>query len=171
MPTPVAPKRPRRVREAWEKLPKFVREVRSGRRVCYQLRIYVGPHKADTLNLGLYPSVHAALTARKEYFRVLQSDGDCLSILAKLKASGHIPAHVLPRWVERRPDGLFVARTKRFRFRRRKLKHGREIVVGPYHTPDEAYRAMAATLAARAGERGAWLVGWAAGPVRVAGEG
>lgn len=124
---------------------KAIRKVRGSR---YQIRVYVGPGKADSWNFGLYATHEAALLARNQIFGLGHWRGNPLWLphmgpleaLAAAKRAGVVPAGVLPRWVLRLKGGGYAARLGP---RRRRVD-----LPGPYPTPHAAYRAAAALTAA-----------------------
>ncbi len=124
-------------RERREDLPKFCRRVKGGK---IQLRIHLGEEKGYAVNFGLYPSSGAAVMVRRKIHQLLRTEPDVWAVLARLRASGDVPDHVLPRWVyARKDDSGYGARVRR---------DGRLIdLPGPYQTPEEAFAAMRKQLA------------------------
>ena len=119
-------------RERREDLPKFCRRVKGGK---IQLRIHLGVEKGYAVNFGLYPSSGAAVMVRRKAHQLLRTEPDIWAVLARLRESGDVPDHVLPRWVYARKDRQgYGARVRR---------NGVEIELdGPYATPELAYAAM-----------------------------
>lgn len=100
----------------------------------FQLRIHVGPLKSDGINFGLYASDAEARRVRKLVVRMWRPPTSIWSVLKALKESGDVPQGVLPRWVYRRPDGMYGA----------KVSHGprRTRLDGPFESEEEAHDAM-----------------------------
>jgi hypothetical protein len=127
-------------RERRNDLPKFCRRVKGGR---IQLRIHLGGEKGYAVNFGLYPSTGAAVMVRRKVHQLMRSEPNIWAVLARLRATGAVPDHVLPRWVYAHKDESgFGAKARR----EGQLIH----LPGPYPTPEEAFEAMRQLLAAPA---------------------
>lgn len=113
----------------------YMRRVSANR---YQARLYIGPRKGDSVNLGLYETELAAWRAVQAVANRLPPGRPTpLSVWAAmlpLIAAGDIPRRVLPKYVRRGETG-YVARAK---------LNGAAVVLGPFGTPEEACAAMCA---------------------------
>lgn len=130
MPVSIDSQKPTRDRRPiWDRLPYGVRPI--GNR--WQLRVWFGGYKNAHYNFGLYPSIFSAERVAKKAIALKEQGLDYLEILRKLKDSGDVPAHVLPRWVYQMPDGRYGARCT--------WPEGKIHLKG-FETPEAAHQAM-----------------------------
>lgn len=138
-----------RQRHRRAELPKHVRVVKGG---VYQARPWVGPGKADNVNLGLFNpldygndrdiAISAAARAAREFLKRVAGPPprDPWAVIQELQSECRfglpiVPPHVLPTWVYRLPHGAGYGA----KVRRRGVRH---VLPGPYQTPQEAHDAM-----------------------------
>lgn len=121
----------------------YVRKV-GGRK--YQARLWVGGRlDGHSVNLGLYDTDAEAYRAVRRVLSRLCAPGtpsplDIWAAMKPLIEEGVLPAHLLPKYAHRRPDGLFGGRVR---------KGGELVAVGPFADPAEATAAILEILGGR----------------------
>lgn len=121
----------------------YVRKV-GGRK--YQARLWVGGRlDGHSVNLGLYDTDAEAYRAVRRVLSRLRAPGtpsplDIWAAMKPLIEEGVLPAHLLPKYAHRRPDGLFGGRVR---------KGGALVTVGPFADPAEATAAILEILGGR----------------------
>ena len=138
---PAPPERVRQRREPFGNHLKYTRYPGKGRKE--QVRLWSSTH--GSINCGLYERELAAVVRRKLIPETARHPATPVgvwhalcAVLEPLRRQGADVPDVLPKYVERRPGGGFLAFVR---------KGGREIECpGPFDTPEAAYEAMAARL-------------------------
>jgi len=92
-------------------------------------------------HFGCYPSIRAAEVVRDEAIRRIRPGVSVWQVLVEMRQEGLIADHLMPRWVYRRLDDGFGARSR--------IKGKSVCLPGPYIDEIAAYRAMHAEVVRR----------------------